>query len=384
MKKSAFAKITTVVSGFILISSAAIPAFADGFEYGTGASAGDGGVAIGNDASGGIAIGSSYDLVSGASGGVAVGSGSSGGTTIGTGSEGTTSVGNGSASIMGCALGNGADNGTGGNAIGANAWAKGRFSNVVGYGAYAWGGIDQWTNNASCAAGVNASASAFRTTAFGYRSSASGYASAAFGTNSSATADNSVALGYGSVADRVDSISVGSTGHERQIIHVADGIEDTDAATVGQLNQLGAMSAAIAGLSPMSYNSREHFQVLANTGSYGGRQAMALGVGYYDAGKSLLVTTGMASSGGKRMGRLGLAWRPGHARPYKEALSVDGTDRQGTIGIQDLQLKEIQKKLKRQQAQAKRLQAVEDKQQAELDKLQEQVGKMLREQARER
>lgn len=384
MKKGALAKITTVVSGFILISSAAIPAFADGFEYGTGASAGDGGVAIGNDASGGIAIGSGYDLVSGASGGVAVGSGSSGGTTIGTGSEGTTSVGNGSASIEGCALGNGADNGTGGTAVGAGAWAKGRFSSVVGYGAYAWGGIDQWTINNSCAAGVNASASAFRTTAFGYQSSASGYASAAFGTNSSATADNSVALGYGSIADRVDSISVGSTGHERQIIHVADGTGDTDAANLGQLNQLGAMSAAIAGLTPMSYNSREHFQILANTGSYGGRQALGLGLGYYDAGSSLAVTAGMASSGGNRMGRLGFAWRPGHARPYKEVLVVDGTDQQGTIGKQDSQVQEIQKQLKRQQAQAKRQQAQDDKQQAELDKLQEQVNKMLEEQARGR
>jgi len=387
MEKGAFAKIMTAVSAFFLISAAAAPVLAAGFEYGNGSHANDGGVAIGHDASGNIVIGSSYDTTGGASGNIDIGSGSSNtpGVALGTGAYGN-GVGYNAGGSFSWAGGNNAAFGSGaqaGNntAIGAGATADGvAGSIVVGYNAYAKSG-NEYTNNASNAFGANARAAAYRTSVFGYQSSAGAYASVAFGTNARATADNSVALGYGSVADRVDSISVGAAGNTRQIIHVADGVKDTDAATLGQLNQLGAMSAAIAGLTPMSYNSREHLQIMANTGSYGGRQAMALGVGYYDAGKSLLVTTGMASSGGKRMGRLGLAWRPGHARPYKAVLIVDGTDRQGTIGIQDLQLKEIQKKLKRQQAQAKRLQAVEDKQQAELDKLQEQVGKMLRAQA---
>lgn len=64
----------------------------------------------------------------------------------------------------------------------------------------------------------------------------------ALGTGAIATADGSVALGSGSVADRANAVSVGSVGNERQIAHVADATEATDAVNKGQLDR-GVASA---------------------------------------------------------------------------------------------------------------------------------------------
>ncbi len=50
-------------------------------------------------------------------------------------------------------------------------------------------------------------------------------------------AANSVAIGSGSVADRPNSVSVGAPGSERVVANVADGVRDTDVATVRQMNQ---------------------------------------------------------------------------------------------------------------------------------------------------
>ena len=56
-----------------------------------------------------------------------------------------------------------------------------------------------------------------------------------------AGANGGIALGAGSTIE-VGAISVGSTGSERRIVNVADGVADSDAATMGQFN---AFSAAI-------------------------------------------------------------------------------------------------------------------------------------------
>jgi len=68
-------------------------------------------------------------------------------------------------------------------------------------------------------------------------SSATGNNSTAVGAGSSASGDNSVAIGAGSVANTSNTVSVGSTGHERTITNVANGVNPTDAANVGQVNQ---------------------------------------------------------------------------------------------------------------------------------------------------
>ncbi len=80
-----------------------------------------------------------------------------------------------------------------------------------------------------------ASATGQDSMAAGPQSMASGAQSVALGDGATATADGSVALGAGSVADRANSVSVGSAGHERQITHVADATQASDAVNLRQL-----------------------------------------------------------------------------------------------------------------------------------------------------
>ncbi|MCP4429888.1 MAG: hypothetical protein GY806_02815 [Gammaproteobacteria bacterium] len=55
-----------------------------------------------------------------------------------------------------------------------------------------------------------------------------------------AGATGGIALGSGSAVVS-DAISVGSAGSERRIVHVADGVADSDAATMGQFNTFSAV-----------------------------------------------------------------------------------------------------------------------------------------------
>ncbi|QOH39706.1 beta strand repeat-containing protein [Burkholderia cepacia] len=65
------------------------------------------------------------------------------------------------------------------------------------------------------------------------------------GTAAQATGINAVALGLGSVANEINTISVGNgaTGLQRRITNVQNGQADTDAATVGQVNDLIGVSS---------------------------------------------------------------------------------------------------------------------------------------------
>ena len=66
--------------------------------------------------------------------------------------------------------------------------------------------------------------------------SVAGNNATAIGSGSFATADGSVALGQGSIADEANTLSIGSDGSERRITNVADGVNDTDAVNLSQLN----------------------------------------------------------------------------------------------------------------------------------------------------
>lgn len=118
----------------------------------------------------------------------------------------------------------------------------------------------------------------------------------AIGTGSSATAANSVALGAGSIADRgaqagysapglagtfnsAGTVSVGSGGAERQIVNVAPGTADTDAATVGQLTGAIALGTANA----VQYDNLAHDLVTLDGGA-GGTVIANLGAGAVNAG----------------------------------------------------------------------------------------------------
>ncbi|WP_176054104.1 YadA-like family protein [Paraburkholderia caribensis] len=68
----------------------------------------------------------------------------------------------------------------------------------------------------------------------------------AMGVGARAMAPGSVAIGYGSAATVANTFAVGSSTAGRRIVNVADGINDTDAATVGQVTS--DIQAAISNL----------------------------------------------------------------------------------------------------------------------------------------
>lgn len=91
--------------------------------------------------------------------------------------------------------------------------------------------------------------------AVGASAQANGAGSVALGQGAVALADNSVALGAGAVADRANSVSVGAAGSERQITHVADGSEDTDAVNLRQLKAAGLVGDGGQMLDAVTYDA---------------------------------------------------------------------------------------------------------------------------------
>jgi len=123
----------------------------------------------------------------------------------------------------------------GSTAVGQSAAALGLSSTVIGLNAST--GFDA-TN--SVALGYMADAEGVGSMAFGAFTIANGDGSMAFGANAQTlkSASNSVALGANSLANRANTISVGAVGAERQIVNVAAGTSNTDAANVSQLKGL--------------------------------------------------------------------------------------------------------------------------------------------------
>ena len=101
-------------------------------------------------------------------------------------------------------------------ASGNNAHAIGDYNPANGTGAFAYG-----TRNTSIGTGAGSETRD----------------ATAIGALSRAAAPGCVALGAGSVCDEANTVSVGHDDNQRRIVNVADGVEDTDAATVGQMNQ---------------------------------------------------------------------------------------------------------------------------------------------------
>jgi autotransporter adhesin len=144
-------------------------------------------------------------------------------------------------------------------------------------------GQDENTTGA-VAIGDGAHANADPGTAVGDGADAAGANSAAFGYDAQAYGQNSVALGAGSVANRANSVSVGNaaTGLDRQITNVAPGTAPDDAATVGQLE--GAMDQSRQYAAQIGTISAASIDAAASAAAAGGRQSLALGVGYMPSG----------------------------------------------------------------------------------------------------
>ena len=135
--------------------------------------------------------------------------------------------------------------------LGNQARAAGQNSIAFGVHASVTGEETAESKNNGVAIGYSATAAGLNTTVLGATAKAQGDNATALGQGTLVTADNSVALGAGSrvtTDDIRDSdtngvVSVGKVGGERRIINVADGVNATDAATVGQISKITGMNS---------------------------------------------------------------------------------------------------------------------------------------------
>ena len=177
------------------------------------------------------------------------------------------------------------------------------------------------------------------------------------------TLDNAVVLGSHSTAESTDvvstpsytyaggtvnfagtapvsTVSVGTTGQERTITHVAAGrvsADSTDAINGSQLyganqqidnlynkisnigkeaNKGDARAAALAALHPMQFDPDNRVQVMGGIGHYKDANALALGVGYYPK-ENLLLTAG-ATVNDHIMANLGVSYKFGENKTLQK------------------------------------------------------------------
>src|SRR5690606_9905598 len=133
-----------------------------------------------------------------------------------------------------------------GSAIGYETTASGIWSSAYGFRSTASGfaalvvgtHADLDGNSGTSPPEEYASASGRGAVAVGGAVHADADYSSAFGVNARATAEGATAIGFGAVADRAYALSVGASGAENNIIHVADAIADTDAVNLRQAQSL--------------------------------------------------------------------------------------------------------------------------------------------------
>lgn len=114
---------------------------------------------------------------------------------------------------------------------GKNSIAVGTGHQIAGNNSGAFGDPDIVDGDSSYVVGNNSSVAAGTSDVF------------VFGNNVNATGTNTVVLGTGSDGSQSNVVSVGSSVNKRRIVNVADGIADTDVATVGQLKSMGGGSS---------------------------------------------------------------------------------------------------------------------------------------------
>ena len=107
---------------------------------------------------------------------------------------------------------------------------------------FAAAGVEAGTSTGTydLALGEGSSSTSDYAVALGNQANAAGFGSMALGAHAAASGNNSIALGYGSVASEDDVVSVGgyANGTQRRIVNVAAGVNDNDAATVGQIKDM--------------------------------------------------------------------------------------------------------------------------------------------------
>ena len=134
-----------------------------------------------------------------------------------------------------------------------------------------------------------------------------------------------------STGDPTKSVSLTKDGLNNggnRITNLAPGVADTDAVTVGQVkevtnklgaalektsqrvSEVGAHSAALAAMNPLSYDPLRKSQIMAGIGSYDGNQALALGIAHY-ANENFMFNAGFTMGSGKSMANIGATYRFG-------------------------------------------------------------------------
>lgn len=201
------------------------------------------------------------------------------------------------------------------------------------------------------------------------------------------TLDNAVVLGSHSTAESTDvvstpsytyaggtvnfagtapvsTVSVGATGQERTITHVAAGrvsADSTDAINGSQLyganqqidnlynkisnigkeaNKGDARAAALAALHPMQFDPDNRVQVMGGIGHYKDANALALGVGYYPK-ENLLLTAG-ATVNDHIMANLGVSYKFGENKTLQKISPVSYNALEQRVDTLEAQNKKLQ------------------------------------------
>ena len=242
---------------------------------------------------------------------------------------------------------NGSAFGTVNTASGINSSAVGTVNTASGKNSSAFGSQYKVTGEASGAFGVGKATWNNTTKVFDYDYINEGKNSYMFGNYNKIAAgtennfilgnnvsigsgiNNSVGLGNGSTVSSSNEVSVGSATLKRKITNVADGdvsATSTDAVNGRQLykamqnsnenlknevnekiddvkdevNHVGSLSAALAGLHPMQYDPKAPTQVMAALGHYKNKQSVAVGLSYYFNDR-FMMSAGVAIGSEKRV-----------------------------------------------------------------------------------
>lgn len=250
--------------------------------------------------------------------------------------------------------------GLGSLAIGSGATANGAYNTVMGSGSSATGDSNtvvgkqnKIMGNRSGAFGDPNIINANDSYAFGNDNTVSGDRTFVLGNNVKTSAKNAVVLGHDSSSidakgvDRDQTVSVGATGNERQIIHVADGTAETDAVNYRQLetakntaktytdnrvnslnnvfneyrmeteqrfhnqdikiDRVAAMSGAFAGMAMNTANLSGRNRVALGVASHSGEEAIAIGYQVIPA-KNTSASIGAAFADGERTVNAGIGF----------------------------------------------------------------------------
>ena len=233
--------------------------------------------------------------------------------------------------------------------LGVGAGGSGMANSATGTGSTGLGTDNTVTGDYSTAVGYKNKVTGNHSGAFGDPNVVTGNGSYAFGNDNNIAGDNnfvlgnnvnigsgiqnSVALGNNSTVSSSNEVSVGSATQQRKITNVADGdvsATSTDAVTGRQLykvmqnsgttgienlrnevnekiddvknevNHVGSLSAALAGLHPMQYDPKAPTQVMAALGHYRNKQSVAVGLSYYFNDR-FMMSAGVAIGSEKRV-----------------------------------------------------------------------------------